>query len=139
MASPTKLAANERYRQTEAGRLANLEASQRWFRTAAGRAAAARAQQRRRWRRHGITLEQGLALLASQDWSCALGGESLVIATCQVDHDHECCPRISSCGRCIRGLVCKSCNHKIERVERGLTEPTPEIIAYLARRYVEVA
>lgn len=28
-----------------------------------------------------------------------------------VDHDHDCCPVSShSCGRCIRGLICRSCN-----------------------------
>jgi hypothetical protein len=27
-----------------------------------------------------------------------------------VDHDHACCPGPTSCGRCVRGLVCGPCN-----------------------------
>jgi hypothetical protein len=50
-----------------------------------------------------------------------------------VDHDHSCCPADSkSCGKCIRGFLCKTCNSGI-----GLLGDSAEILAraagYLSR------
>lgn len=63
---------------------------------------------------YGITLEQYELLLRLQEGSCAIcntppePGKNLV-----VDHDHACCPGGRSCGRCLRGLLCHSCNLSI--------------------------
>jgi hypothetical protein len=27
-----------------------------------------------------------------------------------VDHDHSCCPGRQTCGKCVRGLICRQCN-----------------------------
>lgn len=40
-----------------------------------------------------------------------------------IDHDHSCCPRAGSCGRCVRGLLCSNCNTAI-----GLMKEDPERI-----------
>ena len=37
----------------------------------------------------------------------------------QVDHDHSCCPGPNSCGACIRGLLCGSCNVALANLEAG--------------------
>ena len=34
-----------------------------------------------------------------------------------IDHDWNCCPQRRSCGRCIRGLLCKPCNGKLSVIE----------------------
>ena len=63
-------------------------------------------------RRYGLTLESFAALLAAQDGKCKICGttEPGGQGRWHVDHDHACCPRKSSCGKCIRGLLCTHCN-----------------------------
>ncbi len=53
---------------------------------------------------HGITKKQHEVLLEHQGGRCAIS-ECTSIPTC-IDHDHSCCPGKSSCGKCIRGLIC---------------------------------
>lgn len=36
-----------------------------------------------------------------------------------VDHDHNCCNGIKSCGACVRGIVCNGCNKAIDKYETG--------------------
>lgn len=59
--------------------------------------------------RHGITLEQYNDMLLAQENKCAICTR-IFTDTPHIDHDHNCCPKTSSCGRCVRGLLCGDCN-----------------------------
>lgn len=60
---------------------------------------------------YNTTPEFYAALKEYQGGLCAIcrraKGEKRNLA---VDHDHTCCPGPTSCGRCIRGLLCAPCN-----------------------------
>lgn len=64
---------------------------------------------------YGITPEQYKKKLEEQDGVCEIckcppsQGRSLL----SVDHDHRCCPKGGSCGKCVRGLLCEDCNKAI--------------------------
>lgn len=71
---------------------------------------------------YGISPEQFDEMLAAQGGRCAA-----CPATTQfhIDHDHACCPGTRSCGKCIRGILCRNCNVALglvdddaERLER---------------------
>ncbi len=48
-----------------------------------------------------------------------------------IDHDHACCPdERSSCGKCVRGLLCLRCNTGLGYVER---------MHAIARAYLDAA
>lgn len=53
-------------------------------------------------------------MLQEQGGVCAICKQPPRRNKLHVDHDHSCCPGKRSCGRCIRGLLCASCNSKLE-------------------------
>lgn len=69
--------------------------------------------------KYKMSLEDFENLLDTQKGDCAIcslpagDGESFV-----VDHDHNCCPRTATCGKCVRALVHGYCN----RVEGMATD-----------------
>ena len=47
--------------------------------------------------------------IQKQNNQCAIC-EKEFISSPHIDHDHGCCPGRTTCGKCIRGLLCKACN-----------------------------
>lgn len=78
-------------------------------------------------RLYGITADEYFRLLEKQDGVCAIckGKESGSIRTdhFHIDHDHSCCEGQRSCGKCVRGLLCRWCNHLL-----GTARDNPEFL-----------
>ena len=53
-------------------------------------------------------------MLTEQNGVCGICKKSGKLV---VDHDHKCCPGKSSCGECVRGLLCNNCNTRIGWLE----------------------
>jgi Recombination endonuclease VII len=81
---------------------------------------------RRKWNqayklaRYGLTKELFDRLLETQEYACAMcyiGFEEGQLIF--IDHDHACCSgERTSCGKCVRGLLCLSCNTALGHIER---------------------
>lgn len=83
--------------------------------------------------RYGIGLNGYREMLDKQGGGCAICGlqmdQSPIAGTNStrkhfaVDHDHACCPGDTSCGACVRGVLCHHCNVAI-----GSFKDDPEIM-----------
>ncbi len=81
---------------------------------------------------YGLTEEQFDAL-ASQ--GCAICGvRDGPEHRLHVDHDHTCCPGSKSCGKCVRGLLCRSCNQGLGNF-KDAPSLLREAILYLEARH----
>lgn len=61
-------------------------------------------------KKYKITLEIYDKKLAEQNGVCVICGGVNSDRSLQVDHNHDCCPGESTCGNCLRGLLCGLCN-----------------------------
>lgn len=63
-------------------------------------------------RHFGISLSQYEQMVEAQGGGCAVcgRGEGANGRMLAVDHDHACCPGRTTCGGCVRGLLCVRCN-----------------------------
>jgi hypothetical protein len=62
-----------------------------------------------------LTEEQYESMFISQNNKCKIckvefARKSHLPNSSHVDHDHSCCPGAKTCGKCIRGLLCTTCN-----------------------------
>lgn len=58
-------------------------------------------------KRYGLSREKYAHILTRQKGLCAICHEEEATS---IDHDHECCAGGGSCGKCVRGILCRSCN-----------------------------
>ncbi len=55
-----------------------------------------------------------------------------------VDHDHNCCNGTTTCGKCVRGIICPGCNMTVDKYENGLLRndnPKMEMIKKYLLKY----
>lgn len=76
----------------------------------------------RRARNHGTTKEILLQMYEEQDFSCGSCHEVHIIDELEIDHDHACCPKPKSCGKCIRKLLCVKCNRALGLINDDLNK-----------------
>lgn len=84
-------------------------------------------------RRYGITLEQRTAIFDRQAGRCALCRAQFGPEIACVDHDHNCCPGRGSCGRCVRGLLCRKCNTALGTLGLDFPDGIERVTSYLGR------
>lgn len=69
-------------------------------------------------RRFKLTLETWDTMLVAQQGRCAICLDPMTEP--HVDHDHACCDTYETCGRCIRGLLCESCNYGLGKFQDSI-------------------
>ncbi len=94
-----------------------------------------KSRRQKSYRRHKINDEQYEYLISKYNGLCHL---CLNNKATMVDHDHSCCPTSRSCGKCVRGVLCSSCNTAIGMLKENL-EVVDRIKEYVVRRIGEQA
>lgn len=83
----------------------------------------ARAYGRAHYARNKASLRAATYSMSEEEWNRMLAAQGGKCAICDrsdpqswhTDHDHACCPGSKSCGACVRGILCPSCNTGLGR------------------------
>lgn len=82
-------------------------------------------------KKYGLTRDDYVDMEKSQNGVCKICGEPEKYKNrLSVDHDHSCCSGPTSCGKCIRGLLCSNCNRVLGQVNDNI-EVLQKMIEYL--------
>lgn len=85
--------------------------------------------------KHHLSPDWAIRLITSVD--CDLCGERFARKNHQalsvVDHDHHCCDfgEAISCGRCVRGIICPTCNVMLGFLETARTMGIDKLLTYI--------
>lgn len=60
--------------------------------------------------KYGLTQKQFEEKFRNQGSVCAACKSSTTRLKWCIDHNHACCPGAVTCGKCVRGILCYSCN-----------------------------
>lgn len=72
-------------------------------------------------------------MMRIQNGACAICSVAVPdSSSLHVDHDHGCCPGRRSCGRCVRGLLCASCNIALGHLGDSITRMESAIVYLLS-------
>lgn len=98
-------------------------------------------------RRYHVPKGWYAAKFEEQGCHCALCPETLGSrghARLSIDHDHNCCVGTSgakSCGKCVRGILCTDCNHRLGNLEMTMADgdviPRPDTWTAQAFAYLK--
>lgn len=72
----------------------------------------------KRWERYKLDPASYEAMLEAQRHRCAICRKDLTDDVPHIDHNHKCCPGKETCGECVRGILCRSCNMKLGWYEK---------------------
>lgn len=79
--------------------------------------------------RYSLSLEELVTIYNAQNGECAICNKSLPHPADEqgdkwqsnIDHDHTCCPSNTTCGKCVRGLLCRDCNLMLGHAKDNLS------------------
>lgn len=79
-----------------------------------------------------LTAEQYSMLFVRQANLCPCGVLLTEEVIPNVDHNHSCCPGRKSCGKCVRGILCRRCNRVL-----GLLNENPLLLPSYLLEYLK--
>jgi hypothetical protein len=86
-------------------------------------------------RRYGVTTAWVKAQVAAQGGCCGRCHVPFKDSKdTHLDHDHACCPGGRSCGSCVRGVICFTCNHQLSVKYCKAHPKDVYLLAYSTRR-----
>jgi hypothetical protein len=81
---------------------------------------------------YGLSQESLQEIMSRQGGGCAICLRTSPGVRLVVDHDHQCCAGLKSCGRCVRGILCNQCNQALGLFGESVSR-IKNAVEYLAR------